>query len=420
MKTLRAYDLGLAAKSHGPEKFALYLASDDGEAKKIRDEIKTEKFDNVDSLRSLFTSLTGINPDDPDAIQRYAEHLRRIGEQMKTAVDSGAIKLAASTAPVTSGTFPYLLGQILTNALNPVICDSKTPIKNTFQTVSQMVAEESYGRTGDLPAAQSVGEGEDYTYVQFGEEMMKAVTQKYGALCALTMETIRRDRLGLVIKRAGDLVKIFARQQEYMCAMAISDNGWTRKNITRYAYYPEGSRVALYRTSAGSTKYDYAVNKKVSNALATLATLVAARVVLDAIKDSLDRRIDHGGSPLTLIVPSTLQDMGEKLAQPFVLLDMVAAVDQIQRGAPPWLRGIQLAVSEHLDAIATVGVSTWYLGYPSQGFIWAEFQPLFARMETFSDEMIKKDVVSAVKVGFEGGAACIDDRHVVCNISAGS
>ena len=398
--------LGQKRAAEGTQNFNRWLASDDPRAVEIRE----SQIEGVrgNSIRALFEKLTGIDADDPSAPARIRELVA------KTKRDFAETGLSRSGA-ITSGAFHYIIGNLNVTLFDRGMAEVATPLAdNVFRVFSSKKNREEHGAAGDNADMKFIGEGQEYPTFQVGERWYVTNAYKAGRRADLTIEMIRNDEGGKFLERLQKLGQIAAYTKEKLCAYALADSALSILGASVYAYYPEGTRVALYRTTAGSTKanYEKTVNKKTSNALADYTDVQNARGLFRAMTDDEGRRwgMNLGGTPV-VIVPRTLEDAATKAVLLTGLIDRNASDNQTVWNGPAWLAGTKVIVSDLLDTIST---STWYYGFPAGGaFKWHSVREPFTEVAEYNDRSITHDVVLAVKAGLHGGAGCIDDRYMV-------
>lgn len=381
------------------ENFAKRLHSPEGQALSDALDAATD----LDSIRGLFIAATGLNPDDYSSARSY----REIAERHSAAVAEH------TRGAVTSDAFAYLMGKLSANNLSVAGMRTDTPLYDRiFRRLPsvQDVERHAYANEGEMPVA--IGESEEYPTAQTGEKYVDTRGYKYGRRYDITMETVKRDNTGAVLRAINSYSENVFVKREQLCAAGLSDSGYAHKGSTWYSYYPAGARAALYRTADAGTAQTYAVNAKTTNALADFTDVQNLRTIIRAITiaSGKDQRISHVGMP-ALIAPLTLEDAAVKALLYKEIRDNSAAANQVVWDGPQWIMGTDIVLSWALDDLST---STWFYGYPASGqFVWHEVRAPFAEMADYNDRSITNDVVSAIKFGFHGGPNAVDDRHFV-------
>ena len=292
----------------------------------------------------------------------------------------------------------------------------------------------------EVPGMQFVAEADEYPEAGLTDRYAETKALKHGRRISLTRETMIADKTGQVVEQAENLAQQAKFREDDLAALAFADssNGTyvtEPSEADAGCYFPEGTRVALFRTSAGSTKVNYetSINKVAGNNLLHWDSLQAAIELLLLMETpTTAQKIDviQGGT-LKLVVPLKLAQRASLLSAPGALMDIArnasAGTESPMLRVPDWIRnmgiaGVQTIVWPKLVSAATAIQSTWYLGgrtdlqFRKHQRWAAEFTR--AGAAELGNVGFTKDIIAQVKAGFNAGFRAVDDKYCIQNTNA--
>jgi hypothetical protein len=218
---------------------------------------------------------------------------------------------------------------------------------------------------------------------------------KRGLILDITDEAVRFDQTGLVMKRAADMGELMAIDRETRAINTIQD-------ITGYyAWYPSGSRVALYNDA---TTAPHTLDNLTTDILADYTDLRALYNLLRLMKDDNGKYIFV--QPKILLVPIAL----EITARRIIVNDVLPGGANNERN--PFANMFTILSSPLLDAQSSV---IWYLGDFKKQFMEKIVIPMEVRQRSYNDnndDAWESDIVASYKIRYDSKVGAIDYRYV--------
>jgi len=167
---------------------------------------------------------------------------------------------------------------------------------------------------GDL---ENIPEGGNYPHSGDIEEFYVTIAgSKKGEILDITDETIRFDQTGLIMLKAAKFGERAAKDREKSVIYTIMDA--TVGGVNYYAYYPGGTRTALYRTSNGTSSNvggGILYKNAITDTLADYTDLDAAEAVFDDVMDENGDPIDVMSSNMILLTARALKGTASRLTK---------------------------------------------------------------------------------------------------------
>jgi hypothetical protein len=240
------------------------------------------------------------------------------------------------------------------------------------------------------------------------EKFVQIEGKKRGDILDITEEAILHDQTGLVLREAGRFGMQAAIDREKKILYTIQDQ--TVAGINYYAYYPSGTRVALYSgTVAGTHPY----SNLHDNALQHWTDLDIARTMFSAMRDVNAEPI--WVRPKILLVPVALETVAMRLINNTLL--PAAKVGQTvvgdsQMEANPFSKAFTVLSSPYLDIIST---AFWYLGDFKAQFLLKSVYPIqvITRRDRVNDAAWERDIIAQYKVRYFEQPGAVDYKYVV-------
>lgn len=291
----------------------------------------------------------------------------------------------------------------------------------------------------DSPEVSYVKEGQAYPVKSIADRYCKTKANKFGAIIDLTRETMIADKTGRVIEECEGLAASTKYTEDALAALAFRDasNSTLIPDSNEQdagSYFPEGTRVALFRTAVGSTmvNYEKAINKKTSNNLLQWNNIQAALYLLRNMTNGKGQYINvTGGKPLKLIVPHGLEQRAKMLASPQAIAQIdrnnTAGTESAFLRVPGFLKEmagqtVEVVVWDKLPTESTDTQSTWYLAGDTQKMyrkhqVWAVE---FARADRsqLGGQDFSRDILMRFKGGFKSGFRAVDDKYTIQNTNS--
>lgn len=294
-----------------------------------------------------------------------------------------------------------------------------------YRTYQHQIPSES-------PEVDYTAEGEDYKTGKITDRWCETKCNKFGKIIALTRETMLADRTGQIVSMCEGLAKSCKYREDQLAAAAFADSSnssYIKDPAEQDAgsYFPEATRVALYRTSAGTTltSYEYSINKVVTN-LKNWTSVDSALQLLMKMVNLNSQYVNVMGGGLTIVVPTALISRASLLQSAMhadIQQNSTAGTEyQITRVPDPIkniLNGASIRVVHWklLTSAATAIQSTWYLaGNSGAQFRKHESWPVeFSRATPaqLGQDDFNKDIIAKFKTGFRAGFRAVDDKYVI-------
>ena len=287
----------------------------------------------------------------------------------------------------------------------------------------------------EAPELEYTPEGEEYHRSKLVDRWCQTKALKYGKIISLTRETLMSDRTGQVVEQCMGLGSSAKYKEDQLAALAFADSS-NSAHVPDVAeqdagsYFPENTRCALYRTTAGSTKtdYEFSINKVAQN-LKSWSNVEAALKLLLAMTNKNGQYIDVMSGGLTIVVPTALVSRATLLANSIhsdIVGNSTAGTEfNITRVPEPFKNlmpqgsSVKIIVWRLLTSAATAIQSVWYLAGDAQkqfrkhecwGVEFSKASPAQLGQDDFN-----KDIIAKFKAGFYAGFRAIDDKYVISN-----
>jgi hypothetical protein len=307
-----------------------------------------------------------------------------------------------------------------------------------FDTFDSPYKDYKHQIPSDAPTVDYIPEGGEYQTKNLVDRWCQTKANKFGARIELTRETMITDRTGQVVEQAEQLAMSNKYREDELAQKAFCDlsNSSYIPDANEQdpgCYYPEGTNVPLYRTTAGSTKvgYEDAINKKGSgaNLLHWDAIATAIQLLRRMVNPRSGQYIEAIGNSIWVVVPIALEQRARLLTAVGngALTVLGASTDSITTRAPDPIRqlGVQtvnVMVWNKLPETGTLSQSTWYV---AGGMVKRQFRkhrrwdPEFTRASVaqLGGDDFKRDVITAVRAGFNAGFRSVDDKYVIQNVN---
>jgi len=312
---------------------------------------------------------------------------------------------------VNSSQFPIITGELISRKVlegyndYPKIADrlvTKFTSKLKVDTVPGVYLK------GDL---EDIQEGEPYPHsADMAEKYVTIAGNKRGEILDITEEAVRFDQTGLVMLRAAEFGRRHARDREKAVLLTIQDA--TYNGVNYYAWYPSGTRLALYyasnRTStyvAGGTVYA----NQITDALQDYTDIDAADALFALMKDENGDPIDVGEN-MILLTSRSLKQTGRRLvSEEFLPNNSGSSVGFHQKN--PYY-GTTHLYSPWIDAVSS---NDWYYGDFKRQFLEKVVFPLqvLTRKDKTNQDNWERDIVASYKVRRFSQVGARDHRFVV-------
>jgi hypothetical protein len=322
---------------------------------------------------------------------------KRVGQ-----VANLAEEVAVSQFPTLTAT---LLEKELIKAFDlvPTIADQLVdPFKSTQQNSTVPGA--------DLTSTfHDIEPGERYRHdADIAEKYVTIAGSKRGAILDVQEESVIFDQTGLVLREAARFGRQAAMDREKRMLYTIQDA--TVSGTNYYAYYPSGTRVALYSGTVATT---HPYSNLMDHALQHWTDIDRARVMFSAMRDPQGDPIVI--SPKILLVPEALKTVANRLISNTMM--PAARVGQTRVGdsqmeANPYANAFQVISSPFLDIVDS---RTWYLGDFKSQFLLKQVYPLqvLVRRDKTNDAAWERDVLVSTKVRWWEQVGATDYKYVV-------
>lgn len=344
--------------------------------------------------------------------------------------------LPLSEAEVQSQAFQLLTQAKLFTTMQAIYELTPAVYEKLFGVFDSPYKQYDHQIPSDAPTIDFVPEGKEYPTAQLVDRFCKTKALKFGARIELTRETMIADRTGQVVAQAEGLAQSAKYREDELAALAFQDtsNGTIVSDPAEAdagCYYPEGTRVALYRTAVGATKptYETAINKVTGNTLVHWDNLAAVIKLLRGMKNPRSSQyIQTIGDTAWIVIPFALEQRAGLLtafgngALTVIDKNVAAGSESIQTRAPDPIKQlgvstIQFLVWNKLAEHATPSSSTWYFtGMPQKQFRKHQRWPTeFGRatQAQLGGDDFKRDIIVAVRGGFNCGFRSVDSVYCV-------
>jgi len=269
---------------------------------------------------------------------------------------------------------------------------------------------------GDL---EDIPEGGGYPHSGDIEEFFVTISgAKRGEILDITDEAIRFDQTGLIMLKASKFGQRAAKDREKSVIYTILDATVDGKNY--HAYYPGGTRTALYRTSngaSGNVGGGVLYKNAITDALADYTDLDAAEAVFDDVMDENGDPIDVMQDTMILLTARALKGTATRLTRNQMMpLNSGSSVGYHETN--PYYQ-LKTLFSPWIDKAN--GSAYWYYGNFKKQFLEKVVIPLqvLTRRDDKNDAAWERDVIAQYKVRRFSKVGAIDHRYVVESTGAG-
>lgn len=269
---------------------------------------------------------------------------------------------------------------------------------------------------GDL---EDIPEGGGYPHSGDIEEFYVTIAgNKRGEILDITEEAIRFDQTGLIMLKAGQFGMRAAKDREKSVIYTIMDATVSGKNY--YAYYPGGSRTALYRTgngSSGNVGGGVLYKNAITDVLSDFTDLDAAEAVFVLIMDENGDPIDTMASNMTLLTSRSLKPTASRLTRNQIIPANSTTSVGTQEINPYYQ--LKTLFSPWIDKGNSANF--WYYGDFKRQFLEKVIYPLqlLTRKDEKNDAAWERDVIAQFKVRRFSKVGAIDHRFVVESAGSG-
>ena len=240
------------------------------------------------------------------------------------------------------------------------------------------------------------------------EHYVQIEGKKRGDILDISEEALMFDQTGLVLREAEKFGRQAAIDREKKILYTIQDV--TVGAVNYYAYYPSGSRVALYSGAVAGT---HPYSNLHAHALQHWTDLDAARVMFSTMRDANGEPILI--MPKILLVPVALETVAKRLIMNTLL--PAARIGQTYPGdspneANPFSNAFTVLSSPYLDMNST---RIWYLGDFKMQFVEKVVYPVqvLTRKDDKNDMAWERDVIAQYKIRYYAQPGAVDYRYVV-------
>jgi len=270
--------------------------------------------------------------------------------------------------------------------------------------------------SGDL---EDIPEGGGYPHSGDVEEFYVTIGgSKRGEILDITDEAIRFDQTGLIMLKAAKFGERAAKDREKGVIYTIMDATVGGKNY--YAYYPAGTRTALYRTSDGTSSGvggGVLYTNAITDTLADFTDIDAAEAEFDDIMDENGDPIDVMSSNMILLTARALKGTASRLTRNQIMpANSGSSVGQHENN--PYYN-LKTLFSPWIDK--GNGSAYWYYGDFKRQFLEKVVIPLqvLTRKDDKNDAAWERDVIAQYKVRRFSKVGAIDHRYVVESTGVG-
>jgi hypothetical protein len=306
---------------------------------------------------------------------------------------------------VGPSTFPIVTGTLLSKkVMDAYELESKKLNMLSTSYDSNLEIDKVPGMYGE-GTLQTIKPGGRYPHTgDIKEKYVQIAGEKRGEILDITEEAVKFDQTGLIMLRAAQFGERAAQDEEKRGMLTIQDVQYQGDNY--YAWYPTGSRVAIYSTS---TTAPHSQSNQVTNALADHTDLDAANKLLRLMKA-------ENGDPLNvtakvLLVPVALEITAKRLINNTVL------VGGTNGELNPFANSVEVIASPWLDVNSS---TVWYWGDFKKQFLKKVVFPLQVMVKNMSDNQdgFERDILASYKVRHYTQIGAQDFRNVVKSTGA--
>ncbi len=304
----------------------------------------------------------GLRLEDIRDWRGFLDKLENLTVEVEEVQDNGDVRSVQTSAfPIATGTLALAGVMDAFDAVPDITSELVTEIDDV-KKVTRFIIIREYDNDQD-----SVPEGDDFPPIAVGEDFVNIGSVRNGRRLSMTREAIAENDIVNFISQVNWLGKWFRDWSTRLTLRRVCDLAGSGSSPAEpYAYHPQGSGTQLYNASVNSPSTRAPLGTRlVNNALNDYTDLDNARLQQASFRSERERPINNPMSSQILLVPTALE------ATAFKILGSEFQDDQNQLNA--WgTRGIyrpKLLSTTELDAFATGGSTTWYLGDFKSQFI---------------------------------------------------
>ena len=345
------------------------------------------------NLRDLFESM---------GAEKFLGRINALMEGDKPALRPEDFSVRELHEAVDVSTFSTVTGNLISRKVMEAFNAAKgvgDMLVDSFESTQQIDRVAGIAAVGEL---DDINPGGEYPHSGEMEERYVTITgKKRGAILDITEEGIMFDQTGLILRTATQFGRKAAMDREKRILYTIQDATVNGKNY--YAWYPSGSRTALYSTS---TTAPHRCSNQITNKLEDFTDLDAAKVLLGKMTDEGGENISV--TPKIILVPVALGTTARRLINNTVL------PGGGNNEANPFNGAVQVVESAHLD---TVSAAIWYFGDFQMQYAEKVVIPIQVKQITSRDSE-ERDIVASYKVRHYTQVGAVDHRFVVKSTGA--
>lgn len=354
---------------------------------------------------------------------------------ISSGLEKARLGIQLTEAEVLSNAFQFLTQAKLFTTMQAVYELTPAGYEDLFETFSNVYKEFNHVIPSDSATVDFVPEGGDYPSKPLTDRYCKTKALKFGARIEMSRETLIADKTGQVVQQAEGLAESAKYREDELAAKAFQDssNSSFVPDVNEQdagSYFPEGTRCALYRTSAGSTKpnYELSINKKAQDLTNWDQIAFAIRLLRNMTNPRNSQIIEAVGNSITVVVPTGLEQRARMLtafgggALTVMNSNQSAGTESIETRAPDPIKqlGVQtvnVKVWNKLTTASTPSESTWYVTGLAKK-MWKKHQRWPVEFNRASAAQLggddfKRDIILAVRGGFNAGMRAVDDKYTI-------
>lgn len=294
---------------------------------------------------------------------------------------------------IVSYSFPKITGELV----NAKVIDGYEGIQligdQLVTTIPARHRVETFAGFTAVDSPDEVGETEEYSQTSLTEKYVQITSKKYGEMIYISEEMIYFDQTGQIINRASEIGRLAAQWRERLILRAIQDLDTT-------AYYPSGTATAVYSAANDNL---ISTNPFGESGMEGLKIRMQ-RQKSDALGHADDNFVFINPADLKVLVPADLEVEAMQLANSVLVPESAENAVNVFKGMFTTLSSPYISVQS---------ATTWYAGDFKRDAVWAEIWPLQTiAMRPGSSVEFTRDIKSAMKTRFFGGAGFLDTKHV--------
>ena len=397
------------------------------------------KFVNAQSVRidELFEALIGPIK----TICRDSHNFQRYQELVESANLKRKLGLKLEEAEVNSLAFQLLTSAVLFTTMEARYALTPSVHELLFGTFDSDFQSYRHQIPSDAPVVKNIPEGGVYPSYGITDRWCQTRAHKFGARVDLTREALMTDQTGQVVELAMGLSESCKYSEDQLAVYCVADTSNAAvidasvDTADAGGYYPEGTNVPLYRTTAGTTKpaYEAVINSFAAgtNYLSYWDAIAKAIQYLRGMTNIKGQLIEAVGSgPLKLIVPYQLEQRAKMLASPTAGMEIranaAAGTAYSIMHVPEYVKNmgaqsLEVIVWNKLPTNSTTfGQATWYLGGDTKKMFrkHIRWRPQFDKADAaqMGGEDFRRDIIGSYRAGMNVGMNAVDDKYMIKSI----